>query len=181
MRPGREASPTFPTGREADEGASEDALANKSADAVAKTNARAGNQKLLWQAAHALLFVAGFGWLVSGFWGEVSRVLPGQPDYIKLAWFTLSFMVLASLAWIVWRRKGWRAARYPAIVTAPGPGGGPIAVRAAPTTQISRCMMFSFELRLSAESIVRRIGTAWRRPPPVVTSADYRAYPGAPV
>jgi len=103
----------------ADEGASEDALANKSADAVAKTNARAGNQKLLWQAAHALLFVAGFGWLVSGFWGEVSRVLPGQPDYIKLAWFTLSFMVLASLAWIVWRRKGWRAARYPAIVTAP--------------------------------------------------------------
>ncbi len=81
--------------------------------------ARAGNRKLLWQAAHALLFVAGFGWLVSGFWGEVGRVLPGQPDHIKLAWWTLSFMLLALLAWVAWRRSGWRAARYPAIVTAP--------------------------------------------------------------
>ena len=87
--------------------------------AIAAANTRASNQKLLWQAAHALLFVAGFGWLVSGFWGEVSRVLPSQPEHIKLAWFTLSFMTLALLAWTIWRRSGWRAARYPAIVTAP--------------------------------------------------------------
>ncbi len=105
--------------RASDDDAGESASVAESTEAAAKANTHASNQKLLWQAAHAVLFVAGFGWLVSGVWGEVTRVLPGQPDYIKLAWFTLSFMALTLLAWCAWRRSGWRAARYPAIVTAP--------------------------------------------------------------
>lgn len=103
--------------RASDDEAGEGASATEAPNAAAI--ARASNQKLLWQAAHTVLFVAGFGWLVSGVWGEVGRVLPGQPDYIKLAWFTLSFMALALFTWGAWRRSGWRAARYPAIVTAP--------------------------------------------------------------
>ncbi len=96
--------------RVSDDDAGESASVAESTEAAAKANTHASNQKLLWQAAHALLFVAGFGWLVSGVWGEVTRVLPGQPDYVKLAWFTLSFMAFALLAWSAWRRSGWRAA-----------------------------------------------------------------------
>ena len=58
----------------------------------------------------------GFGWLVSGVWGEVGRVPASQPATTSLAWFTLSFMADPSFCAC---RSGWRAARYPAIVTAP--------------------------------------------------------------
>jgi len=76
-------------------------------------------ERTLWRAAHALLFVAGFAWLVAGFWGESTRLPGSPPEHVRLAYSALCLLALALAAKWFWRHHAWAAARYPAFVTAP--------------------------------------------------------------
>ena len=99
--------------RASDDNAGESASVAESTEAAAKAKTHASNQKLLWQAAHPLLFVAGFGWLVSGVWGEVTRVLPAS---------------LTMSSWPGSRSVSWRSPCSPGVHGAAA-AGVPPAIR----------------------------------------------------
>jgi uncharacterized membrane protein len=83
---------------------------------------RRGDEKetgALINAASVVFFLVGFAWTVFGVWSELFSAALGLKDVVQFGWFTFSFVALAFVAFLAWRRTGWISARFPAVVVWP--------------------------------------------------------------